>query len=44
MDRSVDIEDYLAVKDITSWAKPKGHNIFERIIPATSYFEKQKSQ
>lgn len=44
MERSVNIEDILEAKDIPSWGKPKGANIFERISPAVNYVERQRSQ
>lgn len=44
MERSVNIEDYLEVKDVPSWGRPKGTNIFERINPAVNYFDRQRSQ
>ena len=44
LERSVNIEDYLEAKDVPTWGKPKGRNIFERIHPAVAYVERQRSQ
>jgi hypothetical protein len=43
-ERSFNIEDFLEAKNIPSWAKPKGTNIFERVYPSAEYVERQRSQ
>lgn len=37
MERSVNIEDILEAKDIPSWGKPKGANLFDRISAGVKY-------
>jgi hypothetical protein len=37
MERSVNIEDILEVKNAPSWGKPKGISIFERVYECVDY-------
>lgn len=44
MERSVNIEDILEAKNIASWGKPKGTEVFERVYPAVDYVQRQRDQ
>lgn len=44
MERSVNIEDILEAKNIPSWGKPKGTEVFERVYPAVDYVQRQRDQ
>lgn len=44
MERSVNIEDILEVKNVPSWGRPKGSQVFERTYPAVDYVQRQRDQ
>ncbi len=44
MERSVNIEDILEAKNIPSWARPKGTNLFERVHVGMDYVDRQRQQ
>ena len=44
MERSVNIEDILEVKNAPSWGKPKGISIFERVYECVDYVQRQRAQ
>lgn len=43
-ERTVNIEDILEAKNIPSWGKPRGIDLFERVEPAINYISKQQQQ
>lgn len=44
LERSVNIEDILEAKNIPSWGKPTGVNLFGRTYPAVDYVQRQRDQ
>lgn len=44
MERSIKIEDMLELKNIGSWGKPRGIDIFKRSYPMVEYAARQREQ
>lgn len=43
-ERTIKIEDILETKNIGSWSKPKGTNMFSRAYPMVEYAARQREQ